>query len=78
MQHAPFTYQTQYAPIPQAPQPGLGQKGLMVQAIPAGPVLQANAIPLGLLGRFPATVFCPVCGQVSQTGTKYEVGKGTQ
>ena len=41
-------------------------------------LLQANAVPLGLLGRWPATVLCPVCGQVSQTVIEYKTGNGTQ
>jgi hypothetical protein len=71
-------YSAQTEPIQQAPQPQLAQTAQIAQAVPAGPLTEVNAIPLGLLGRFPATVMCPVCGQLSHTGIRYEIGRGTQ
>jgi hypothetical protein len=38
----------------------------------------ANVVPLSLLNRWPATVECPACKEMTHTGTRYEVGKGTQ
>jgi len=81
IQRAPMAYyQTQYTPSAgQTTHPPPERKPVPIaQAAPAGtPPAMANAVPLGLLGRFPATVYCPVCGQMSHTGVKYEVGRAT-
>jgi len=36
----------------------------------------SNVIPASLLGRYPAPVLCPSCGQVAITVTNLQVGRG--
>ena len=76
----PLPQQTQSVATQQMTQPlSLHQKGFVAQdSAVLNSLLQANAVPLGLLGRWPATVICPACGQLSHTSIEYKVGRGTQ
>ncbi|KUI70967.1 hypothetical protein VM1G_06574 [Cytospora mali] len=52
-------------------------RGLYHSSIGHGSLSRANVVPLSLLKRWPATVECPACGELTHTNTRFETGNGT-
>jgi hypothetical protein len=70
-------YSSSTKPLPQVAGTDIPQREVIARRRRAI-ASEANVVPLSLLGRWPATVECPGCWELTFTNTKVKSAKGTQ